>query len=130
MDEINPQQIAEMSLKASYDLLLALPESDSPHFSKVLDSVKYGVRIKFNIYDYFNEKFIIRWKARKIDLYCIGKRYNLDAFHSEIEARTKAVKRALIEILSIKDDKFKGKELEVDRTLVKKIFDPESNRRW
>lgn len=94
------RDVLGLPIKEAYDLFLVLRKTVKD--KKVPDRyhrIRYGERIRFDIYDVFNDNYTIKHKSRRI---IIGNRYiPLDTFYSEIEARETEIKESVILLLDL-----------------------------
>lgn len=86
------EKIRTMDLKQAY--FFTIGEEDIPE--EDYRKMRYGIKVKFDIYDYIHNNIAVKQKSRLIG---IGSKWmTMDEFYSEIEARLKFIKIYLLNI--------------------------------
>ena len=83
-------RIREMNLREAYTFLISDGSLEGANYNKM----RFGLQLKVDIYDYFNNNFIIKPKKQLV-LYG-GRMFPLSALYSEFESREKMAKELLI----------------------------------
>lgn len=90
--EDTEKDVREMGLEEAYNNFILLVASNTQEYQWV----RYGINIKFDIYNYFQGNMKI---YKKKEMMIIHKKiYKLDAIYTELENRIKIIKKVLLEL--------------------------------
>lgn len=96
--DINITDILKLSLSDSYKLFTILKmdndEKLAEEVTKNYDAIRYGIKLKFDIYYVIRDKQTFKEKSRTIIVDC--KEFKLEEYHTEIEEREAKMKNIII----------------------------------
>lgn len=90
---VNELDIKTLSLEEAYELFIS--EVDKYRDSKIYGQIRFGIKIRFDIYDYLNGNIRVKHKSGKAIIK--GRVYDMEDIYGEIEERNKEMKEWLVE---------------------------------
>lgn len=88
------QDVRTLALEQAYEMFISEGD-DGPSYNDVYQEARYGITLKFDIYEHLQGHIQVRNKTGKV--FIRGKAYDSDEFYTELEQRNKVIKAWLEE---------------------------------
>lgn len=95
MQEMDVTEIRLMDIRDAYTCLTSLQGVSA----STRNQVRFGIKCKFDLYDYLRGRYTEKWKQGRFFFPRLGKSYKASDLYTEIDARNTLAKQTIIDII-------------------------------